>query len=138
MSNDDCIFCKISSGRDEKTQLVYEDEQFVSFKDHKPGSDTHYLVVPKEHLDSCKVLTGEHVDLIKRMKEIGKELVKDVDQNQVRFGFHWPPIILIKHLHLHVIAPVTGMSFMSRLIFRENSWWFVSPEYMIERLTKLK
>lgn len=137
MSGADCIFCKISSGKD-KTKLLYEDEQFVAFNDHKPASEIHYLIVPKDHLESCKTLNEQHIDIIKRMTEIGKGLVKDMDQKQVRFGFHWPPIILVKHLHLHVIAPISSMSFMSRLIFKENSWWFVSPNYMINRLENMK
>lgn len=137
MSGGDCIFCKISSGKD-KTELLYEDEQFVAFNDHKPASEIHYLIVPKDHLESCKTLNEQHIDVIKRMTEIGMGLVKDMDQKQVRFGFHWPPIILVKHLHLHVIAPISNMSFMSRLIFKENSWWFVSPNYMIKRLENMK
>lgn len=138
MSVDDCIFCKISSGKEEKTALIYEDEKFVAFNDHKPASEIHYLIVPKEHLESCKALEGQHINLIKQMMDIGKKLVQNTDQKQVRFGFHWPPIILVKHLHLHVIAPISGMSFMSKLIFRKNSWWFVSPEYMVNRLENME
>lgn len=41
-------------------------------------------------------------------------------------GFHWPPFNTVHHLHLHVIYPKEEMSYISRLIFRPNSYWFVS------------
>ncbi len=41
-----------------------------------------------------------------------------------RYGVHWPPLVLISHLHLHIIAPEGAISFMGRLFFRPNSYWF--------------
>lgn len=42
-----------------------------------------------------------------------------------RLGLHWPPII--QHLHVHVMSPPESMSWFSkRIIFRPNSYWFVS------------
>jgi len=63
---------------------------------------------------------------------------KSVNANDVPklLGFHWPPFHSIAHLHLHVIAPSDSMGFISRTIFRPNSWWFVTPEYVKERLSK--
>lgn len=47
----DCIFCKIVSG-ELGTDFLFEDDDFVAFKDINPKSKTHVLVVPKRHLDS--------------------------------------------------------------------------------------
>ena len=41
-------------------------------------------------------------------------------------GFHWPPFHLISHLHLHVISSTSQMGWISRGIFKENSYWFVT------------
>lgn len=43
-----------------------------------------------------------------------------------RFGFHYPPFNSIQHLHLHAISPASSMSFVSRIIFRPDSLWFVT------------
>ncbi|XP_046995809.1 adenosine 5'-monophosphoramidase HINT3-like isoform X2 [Schistocerca americana] len=73
---------------------------------------------------------------IEDMVRIGKEVLEERggDVSDLRLGFHWPPFYSIGHLHLHVISPASDMSFVSQLIFRNNSWWFVSPEYVKSRL----
>ncbi|XP_076363888.1 adenosine 5'-monophosphoramidase HINT3-like isoform X5 [Tachypleus tridentatus] len=44
-------------------------------------------------------------------------------------GYHWPPFTSVKHLHLHIIFPVSEMSVLSKLIFWPRNLWFVMPEY---------
>lgn len=53
-----------------------------------------------------------------------------------RMGFHWPPFTLVRHLHLHVIAPVSEMSVLSRIMFASDSYWFVSAENVILDIEK--
>lgn len=49
-----------------------------------------------------------------------------LDLASVRTGFHWPPFNTVNHLHLHVIAPVESMGFLQRVMFKPDSFWFVS------------
>lgn len=56
--------------------------------------------------------------------------------DNARLGFHWPPFHTVSHLHLHVIAPATEMGFLAKMMFKEDSWWFVSPEYVMTRLSE--
>lgn len=45
---DDCIFCKLANGRI-PTDILYEDDSLVCIKDAYPQTDTHLLLIPKEH-----------------------------------------------------------------------------------------
>uniref|UniRef100_A0A3Q3WMB1 Adenosine 5'-monophosphoramidase HINT3 n=1 Tax=Mola mola TaxID=94237 RepID=A0A3Q3WMB1_MOLML len=123
-----CIFCKIVN-KEIGNELLRCDEEISCFRDIKPGAPHHYLVVPTKHVGNCKSLSKEHVPLVKKMVETGKEILQKngvTDLSDVRFGFHWPPFCSVTHLHLHVLAPASQMGFMSRLIYRLNSYWFVT------------
>ncbi|XP_022609167.1 histidine triad nucleotide-binding protein 3 isoform X1 [Seriola dumerili] len=131
-----CIFCKIVNN-EMGTELLHCDEEISCFRDIKPGAPHHYLVVPTRHVGNCKSLSKEHVPLVKRMVETGKEILQKnnvTDLSDVRFGFHWPPFCSVTHLHLHVLAPATEMGFMSRLFYRLNSYWFITADQLIEIL----
>ncbi|KAH8372008.1 hypothetical protein KR093_009706 [Drosophila rubida] len=130
MSQENCIFCNISSGKSDTT-LEFETDEFVIFKDIKPASTYHYLIVTKEHYESLKVLDKSHTKLVGRMEDTLKEFLKskDIDTTDALFGFHMPPFISVKHLHLHGIAPRSEMGFFSRLVFKSSAPWFKSVCY---------
>ncbi|XP_046995811.1 adenosine 5'-monophosphoramidase HINT3-like isoform X2 [Schistocerca americana] len=73
---------------------------------------------------------------VEDMVRIGKEVLEERggDLSDLRLGFHFPPFYSVGHLHLHVISPASDMSFVSLLMFRNNSWRFVSPEYVKSHL----
>uniref|UniRef100_A0A023GFA9 Adenosine 5'-monophosphoramidase HINT3 n=1 Tax=Amblyomma triste TaxID=251400 RepID=A0A023GFA9_AMBTT len=121
-----CIFCKIVAGKDPKTTLLYQDEEYVVFQDIHPASTHHYLIVPKKHLKDVKSLTYNDIPIVNRLVEIGKQVLEQRggSLDTSRFGFHWPPFTSISHLHLHVIAPAADMSTIGRFIFMPGSPWF--------------
>lgn len=138
--HDRCIFCKIANLQDSKTRILYQNEEFVAFRDIRPAADHHYLVVTKQHIKDPKHLKGDDLELLERLITTGETVLKNAGgkSEEARFGFHWPPFTSVKHVHLHVIAPVTSMTFMSRLIFREGSYWFVTANWMINRLKSMR
>ncbi|XP_051880644.1 histidine triad nucleotide-binding protein 3 [Pristis pectinata] len=134
-----CIFCKIGN-KEEPADLVHWDEQFACFQDIRPGAPHHYLVVPRKHIGNCKSLKKEHISIVQAMVTIGKNVLlqKGIgDLSDARFGFHWPPFCTVAHLHLHVLAPASQMGFISRMIYRPNSYWFITDEQLIEKLKTL-
>ena len=44
----DCIFCKIVAGEIPASK-VYEDNEFVAFRDIHPAAPIHILLIPKAH-----------------------------------------------------------------------------------------
>ena len=45
---ENCIFCKIAS-HEIPSDLVYDDDRVVAFKDLNPVAPVHILIVPKDH-----------------------------------------------------------------------------------------
>ncbi|KAE8602372.1 hypothetical protein XENTR_v10013963 [Xenopus tropicalis] len=132
-----CIFCRIANKQESGAELLHSDDDLVCFKDIRPAVTHHYLVVPKKHVGTCKTLTKDHVQLIKTMMEVGKSTLQKnnvTDLEDIRLGFHYPPFCSISHLHLHVLAPASQLGFLSRMIYRVNSYWFITADELIDQL----
>ena len=46
-----CVFCRIAA-KDEHAEIVYEDEDYVCFRDRSPAATHHYLLIPRLHIRS--------------------------------------------------------------------------------------
>ena len=49
---DDCLFCKIAAGQIPSNKL-YEDDTLLAFYDIDPQAPVHFLVIPKQHIESA-------------------------------------------------------------------------------------
>ncbi|HEX8140508.1 MAG TPA: histidine triad nucleotide-binding protein [Pyrinomonadaceae bacterium] len=47
----DCLFCRIVAG-EIPSDVVYQDERSLAFRDINPQAPVHVLVIPREHLES--------------------------------------------------------------------------------------
>ncbi|XP_065892806.1 adenosine 5'-monophosphoramidase HINT3-like [Dysidea avara] len=139
LPHDTCVFCQIVSGKKD-TELLYNDDQYVCFRDIRPVSQNHYLVVPIAHHPEAKYLAKEHIGMVRRMIEVGQSVLKTQggDLEDCRMGFHWPPFTSVKHLHLHIISPVSEMSFLNKhIVYRPNSFAFVTHDWLVNRLESM-
>ena len=133
-----CIFCQIAAGQNPDTELLYNDDRYICFRDIRPASSHHYLIVPIEHQPEAKYLSHEHTGMVEKMIDMGKDVLKTQggDVNDCRMGFHWPPFTTVKHLH--VISPVSEMGFFNKhLIYRPNSLVFVTHDWLLNKLTSM-
>lgn len=55
----DCLFCKIAN-KEIPSDLIYEDDRVIAFKDINPQAPVHFLIVPKEHIKSLDDVKEEH------------------------------------------------------------------------------
>lgn len=96
----DCIFCKIIN-KQVKADIIYEDQDFIVFKDIKPKAETHLLIMPKKHIESLNEL--EDIDLAGKMLLLAKKIIKDTNYKiQINTGKKAGQII--DHLHLHLLS----------------------------------
>lgn len=56
----DCIFCKIAN-KEINSNLVYEDESVVAFRDLNPQAPQHILIVPKKHVANITELDDKEL-----------------------------------------------------------------------------
>tara|TARA_R110000868_G_scaffold28031_4_gene105483 strand:+ start:18389 stop:18748 length:360 start_codon:yes stop_codon:yes gene_type:complete len=55
MSQSNCLFCKIAD-KEIPADIIYEDDDFICFKDINPKAQVHLLVIPKEHIQNLNDL----------------------------------------------------------------------------------
>ncbi len=103
---EDCLFCKIVK-KEIPTQIIYEDERTLVFKDIDPQAPIHYLIVPKQHFaDVTNVPAGN--DIVSHIFTVAvkmaiREGVSDegfrVVNNCGELGGQ-----SVEHLHFHFLA----------------------------------
>ena len=59
----DCLFCKIAAG-EIPSDIVFENDRIVAFRDINPVAPVHILVIPKEHIASITHVKQEHQALM--------------------------------------------------------------------------
>lgn len=102
----DCIFCKIING-DIPSRKIYEDDKVLAFYDIDAKAPVHFLIIPKEHIESAAQITAENSAIIAHIFEIAARLAKELGLDK---GFR---IVnncgeeggqTVAHLHFHVLA----------------------------------
>ncbi len=106
MSND-CLFCKIIN-REIPTEFLYEDENYVVFKDINPAAPVHLLLIPKKHIRSMNDITSKDETLISGLFLIAKDMAKTQGVNEsgykLLFNVEKGGGQEIFHVHLHLIG----------------------------------
>ncbi len=103
----DCIFCKIAAGQI-KSDLVYEDDTVVAFRDINPQAPVHVQVIPRRHIENAAALTDEHRDLIAHLILVAAQVARDegVEEGGYRLVANVGPQggQSVPHLHIHVLG----------------------------------
>lgn len=74
----DCIFCKIAR-HEIDSNIVYEDDEIIAFKDLSPQAPVHVLVIPKNHVSGLLELTGNAMQIAGRIvSEIMPRLAREL------------------------------------------------------------
>jgi len=104
---EECIFCRIVAG-EVPSDIVYQDEDFLAFRDISPQAPTHVLIIPKIHITSLAELTEEQQGLIGRLIILVKNLAEKegIANKGYRLVISCGPEggQVVPHLHLHLIG----------------------------------
>ncbi len=102
----DCLFCKIVSG-EIPSEIVYEDDRLLAFRDGAPQAPTHVLIIPKRHISTLLDISEQHAELLGHLQTTAVEIARAEDLNN---GFRLVMNCLadggqaVFHLHLHLLG----------------------------------
>jgi histidine triad (HIT) family protein len=74
----DCIFCKIAQG-EIPSNIVYEDDKILAFKDLSPQAPVHILLIPKEHIESANDVDEGNSHIVGHIFTIANKLAKELE-----------------------------------------------------------
>jgi Diadenosine tetraphosphate (Ap4A) hydrolase and other HIT family hydrolases len=100
-----CIFCKIIDG-DIPSAKIYEDDEVIAFNDIRPIAPVHFLIVPKQHIESLSDCDAEQQALLGRILLLAPELARQQGLNgfrtMINTGREGGQEVF--HLHVHVFG----------------------------------
>ncbi|MGB7606030.1 MAG: histidine triad nucleotide-binding protein [Lutisporaceae bacterium] len=103
----DCIFCKIINGEIPSSK-IYEDDKVLAFKDINPEAPIHYLVIPKQHIQSILELNSSNIsitiDIFEAINKIAKQLEIDKEGFRVVTNVGVNGGQAVSHLHYHILG----------------------------------
>ena len=102
-----CLFCRIVAG-EIPSDIVYQDEEFLAFRDIEPQAPTHLIIVPKTHITSLAELTEQQQGFIGRLIILAQKLAEreGIAERGYRLAINCGPEggQVVPHLHFHLIG----------------------------------
>ncbi|EKE11858.1 MAG: hypothetical protein ACD_15C00012G0014 [uncultured bacterium] len=104
---DDCIFCKIIK-KEIPSDIIYEDEYVLAFKDRNPIAPVHILIIPKKHIAMISDLDEGDEKIAGRLIMTGKKIAQNLAISHkgykllFRVGKGGGQEVM--HIHLHLIG----------------------------------
>lgn len=106
-NNTDCIFCKIIAG-EIPTEILYQDEDVVVFRDINPLTPVHLLVVTREHIPSLADMADDETPLIGKMTRAANRVAREqgIAESGYRVTINSGAYAgqIVPHLHMHLMG----------------------------------
>jgi len=104
---EDCLFCKIVK-KQIPSEIIFENDKVLAFKDIDPQAPVHILIIPKEHIATINDLDEKHKDLIGEIFLTAKQLAKEMKIDEIGyrtvFNCNKEAGQLVFHIHLHLLG----------------------------------
>jgi histidine triad (HIT) family protein len=98
-----CLFCEIAAGR-MPADLVYEDETFIAFLDHRPLFPGHSLLIPRKHVETLPDLpTADTGPLFERARLLCSAVQEAMSAHGTFVAVNNRVSQSVPHLHVHIV-----------------------------------
>ncbi|MEU4450882.1 HIT family protein [Nocardioides sp. NPDC023903] len=103
-----CVFCDVVAG-DLAAEVVFEDESFLAFLDHRPVQKGHILMVPRQHLATLLDLPPDlHERFVGNAQRLAAAVVDGLGAQGSFVAVNNVVSQSVPHLHLHVVPRTRG------------------------------
>jgi histidine triad (HIT) family protein len=100
---DDCLFCRIASG-EQDAEIVFEDQRFLAFLDHRPLFPGHSLLIPRDHYETLADLPAALVGpLFTNAQLLSRAIPEAVGKPGSFVALNNVVSQSVPHLHVHVV-----------------------------------
>lgn len=88
------------------TELLYEDDHVVAFRDIHPQNPVHILVIPRNHISEFYRLSGD--EILPSVRTAIQELIEksELTEKGYRIEVNGGGAQLVDHLHFHLMGPM--------------------------------
>ena len=101
------IFNKIIN-KDIKSDIIYEDDISLAFKDIMPQAPTHVLIIPKKEIKTINDVSNNDKELIGHLfivaKKIAKKLKIEDSGYRIVFNCNEDAGQTVFHIHMHLLG----------------------------------
>lgn len=103
----DCLFCKIAN-KEIESDIVFEDDKVIVFKDISPVAPVHLLIIPKKHISSIMEIdkmNGQEIEnMMKTIVSIASDLGLEKDGFRIVTNIGDGGGQSVDHLHFHILG----------------------------------
>ncbi|MCI6567739.1 histidine triad nucleotide-binding protein [Dysosmobacter sp. HCP28S3_G4] len=101
----DCLFCKIAAG-EIPSNKVYEDGLCYAFYDIAPQAPSHFLVIPKTHIQSVSGIDETNSAVVAHIFEVIAKITREkgIESYRVVSNIGEQAGQSVPHLHFHVLS----------------------------------
>ena len=107
MAEPNCIFCKIIQG-EIPSEIVYEDETVMAFKDVAPVAPVHVLIVPKKHIPTLNDAEESDAEVLGKIQLVAKKIAQQLGVQETGYrvlsncGKDAGQVVM--HIHYHLLG----------------------------------
>ncbi len=102
-----CLFCDIIRG-DVRSDIAYQSESVVAFRDISPKAPVHILIVPRKHIETLLDMREEDKGLVGEICYVASQVAKEqkISQGGFRLVVNNGPGAgqSVYHLHFHLLG----------------------------------
>lgn len=102
-----CFFCKIAN-KEADSDIVYEDNDVVAFRDINPQAPSHVLIIPKKHIASLNESSDEDALILGKLSLVAKKIARELGfaedgyRTVMNCNVHGGQTVF--HIHLHLLG----------------------------------